>query len=350
MKGVNKLYFLIGSALFLLFISLLTFKYISQSGFDELLTKLDDLKEEDLELQYKLIHAKRIEEDLKISTNELAGATRLIKETQNLVDEILNLSENLYSKYQSKSVSAVNGELNRLLPALRQRCEASNISFKRASVDSSFGFESGSGSNNEDAFGFGFASYDGFWPNFTKQEANLLGLQGAIIKEMVEFLVNATEENPITLVSVKRQTVGAADQKHIMGDLLVTKELPLLSSAQNISSLCFEISFLGQTDHARTFVNQLRFPYSLRKFSVSREISDERSDANDGLFSSNQQESDQDILPIINDIESKFVLIIEYIYRVDYNVENIFRDAMQIFSKNSLEKKILEEFKESSSL
>jgi len=88
----------------------------------------------------------------------------------------------------------------------------------------------------------------------------------------------------------------------------------------------------------------------LRKFSVSREISDERSDANDGLFSSNQQESDQDILPIINDIESKFVLIIEYIYRVDYNVENIFRDAMQIFSKNSLEKKILEEFKESSSL
>ena len=348
MKGVNKLYFLIGSALFLLFISLLTFKYISQSGFDELLTKLDDLKEEDLELQYKLVHANRIEEDLKISTHELASATKLIKETQNLVDEILNQSENLYSKYQNKSVSAVNGELNRLLPSLRQRCEASNISFKRTSVDSSFGFESGS--NNEDAFGFGFASYDGFWPNFTKQDANLLGLQGAIIKEMVEFLVNAAEENPITLVSVKRQTVGATDQKHISGDLLITKELPLLSSAQNISSLCFEISFLGQTDHARTFVNQLRFPYSLRKFSVSREISDERSDANDGLFSSNQQESDQDILPIINEIESKFILVIEYIYRVDYNVENIFQDAMKIFSKNSLEKKILEEFKESSSL
>ena len=348
MKNVKKLYFLIGSAIFILFISLLTFKYISQSGFDELLAKLNELKEDDLELQSKLVHANRIEQDLEFSSNELKGATRLIKETQNLVEEILNVSENLFSKYQNKSVSAINGELNRLLPSLRQRCESADISFQSSSVDSAIGFEPGP--SKKEAFGFGFASYDGFWPNFAKREANLLGLQGAIIKEMVEFLVNASEENPLTLVSIKRQSVGPIDKSHISSDLLVTNELPLLSGARNISSLCFEISFLGQTNHARTFVNQLRFPYSVRKISVSREVSDIKSDMNDGLFISSQKESEQDILPIINDTESKFILIIEYIYRVDYDVENIFSDAMQIFSKNSLETKILEEFKASSNL
>ena len=343
MKIIKSRYFILITLNILIFLTLLAILFSNQSDLSEEMETLNNLNLENDGLAEAIFKSKSIERDLIISQNEKNKAVKLVRDTKNYIDNLLNIQENLNSKYQNNSISVINGEINRLLPSLRQRCEQAGISFNLTTNENSFGNE-GNGLKNKD-FGFSFASYDGFWPNFNKNEANRLGLQAAIVKQIVDFLVTSALDEPLSIESIKRESVGEIDQKFIGDSKIDLTDVILLGHNENISTLAFSIVLRGNTNHARNFVNQLRPPYCLRKFTAFRNISKQKSDSLDSFVLSTEKSTEKDILPIINDIESKFSLIIEYVYDVDYDIDTIISVSTKHSNDSSLENILINEIK-----
>jgi len=114
---------------------------------------------------------------------------------------------------------------------------------------------------------------------------------------------------------------------------------------KNVKSLLFEVKFLGKTNQARTFLNQLRPPYCIINFSSFRKTEDKSNELDDGFISSSRADKKTDILPIIHDIDSQFTFVFEYIYRIDYSTEKLFQALKNHFSNKEIESKFLEDIK-----
>ena len=190
-----------------------------------------------------------------------------------------------------------------------------------------------------ESFGFGFKSYDGFWPSFDKEEANTIYIQSKIVKEIVQYYLSSFDSESTNLISIKRESAGSTDSLHIQDDLFYPKsELSSLRSSNLLKSYLFEISFSGKTKNCRTFINQLLPPFSLRTLQVKRKTSNiEQSQIN--FFESTSNNSDSDILPIIRDISSIFTLEIEYVYDVSKDLSSwLTQELSQLgYANNSLE-------------
>ena len=257
--------------------------------------------------------------DLNTGLEEWQSWSKLAKKSMNFWNDYLNSKENLHINHEMKTSSSISTEINKLISYLNRSCKNKNVSFiKIQSSDSSlFNQET----SPEKSFGFGLSAYDGFWPSFNKLEANTICIQSKIIKELTEYLIDSFSGEPFTIISLKRESVGDIDASHIHDDLFSTENsTPLLRRKGLIESYLFEISFSGKTTHCRSFINQLRPPYSLRKLEVSRhEKSVSYSD--DSFFTSSNSKSVSEILPIIRDINSNFTLEIEYIFQVSNNLK-----------------------------
>lgn len=251
--------------------------------------------------------------------------------------EFINEDLNIAFSHSAKSSSSVNTEINKLLSYLGRAFENRNIKLGALKQSEELFFNPNTEKQNK--FGFGFVSYDGFWPSFSKNEANVIIVQAKIIKELCEFLLSSYESpETFTLSSIKREAAGPEDKKHIGVNLYTPPNHSSLLRDSNLAdSYVFEISFTGKTKNCRTFINQLRPPYSLRSLRVSRLEKDET----EKIVSTDQQldVEQPDILPIIRDISSQFVLEIEYVTNIDTNLNE---EISKILPVDSDAKKVQE--------
>ena len=253
--------------------------------------------------------------------------------------KILNPRENHMMKWVDKTPESVNADITRLFTTLRSRCIASEVELPSESSNSpTIGF----GNPNkmpENNYGFGFSAYDGFWPSFSKEEAKSIGVQAKIIKELVEFITqSAGESKGLSIIEILRESAGTVDQSHIEDDqLVVGSETQLLLREKNLfNSLVFKIKLVGQSKHARKFINQLRPPFMLRNFSVKRDLLEIQTERTQQDFIPNPfaGEPDQpaqtkkETLPIVKDVNSEFSFLIEYITDINNGIEEIFSDEL----------------------
>ena len=136
---------------------------------------------------------------------------------------------------------------------------------------------------------------------------------------------------------------GSEDKKHIGDSHYVnTNQTTYLRDGKLVASHVFEISFIGKTRNCRTFINQLRAPYSLRSLRVMREEKTDTENQSDSF--NNEEVGESGILPIVRDISSKFTLEIEYIYKSQSSLHNRVSKILPVGSDTEKVEEILKQF------
>lgn len=324
----EKYFFVTLLFLFIIFISLCIYNYTKILDIDNLTVKLNSTEKKLSELSEILYIENSLDHDIGLAKEEFSKLVTVIKEQKKIWSEFNNPNVNLYKSQKQISPSSVNANLVILQNSLKSRCQDNVIKLNHSSYVRSQDQEN----NNESKFGFGFSSYIGFWPSFNREEANLLDIQSKIIKEIVEALSSSgANEQSIELNYIKRESVGPIDKNFIDRDLVtLPKPEYLLRKEGFIDTFCFEISFTGITDNARSFINQLSSPFSVRKLNVKRK--DElQNNAQISIFDDVQD--DDSILPIIRDIKSTFNIHLEYVKNVNLEINSFF-DSNKFSNKN----------------
>tara|TARA_B100002019_G_scaffold45312_1_gene38084 strand:- start:9053 stop:10075 length:1023 start_codon:yes stop_codon:yes gene_type:complete len=312
------------------FLVLVTLLVLAISLSNEIESKTSDIENIQKELQYvssDLNIEKLFSNDLKLANNELKiWLNRGTKQT-NFWNEFIQKEANIVLAHSPQSSSSVNTEITKLISYLRRTFDNRNIKLGISQTNEPF--LAYSNPEKEKKYGFGFSAYDGFWPSFDKKEANVILMQAKIIKEICDFLLGSFDPGEtFTLISIKREAAGKEDLKHI-GENLYQKNnlIEFLQGGGMASSFIFEISFLGKSKNCRTFINQLRAPYSLRNLHVSRQGRQETDNRiNNPVVSG--QDNESNILPIIRDITSKFILEVEYVYDIKSSLNQEIYDGL----------------------
>ena len=180
---------------------------------------------------------------------------------------------------------------------------------------------------------------------FDREESNSLLKQAKVIKELCEFLLDSFEATEsFNLISIKRESAGDEDRKHIgENQYLPSSEVKLLRSSGLLDSYVFEVVFTGKTQNCRSFINQLRSPYSLRTFKVERP-SAVNTQTGINFFEKSSNPGQTDILPIIRDITSTFTIVVEYIFDGPSDlITQIQEDLPKGFDREEIEE-VLKEF------
>jgi len=317
----EKGFFILLAGLAMLFSALVVLHFLQSAKIEQIVDENSNLRNKVSQIEENLYLDKSIESDIKIANEDFANFLTAIKGQRLLWDDFLDSKNNIYSNHSPASTSSVNANLVRLYSSLHLRCKNSGISFAQSNLDSDNVI--GGPIESPTKFGFGFGSYEGFWPSFSKEEANLLDTQAKIVKEIIDALASSvSEDQNINLHYIKREAAGPVDSKHIGADLMYPLDDTFLVRRVNvIDSLAFEISFDGRTENARSFINQLRPPFSVRKFTTSRMGSMDESN----LPSAFEGEEKSEIIPIIRNIRSVFTIHIEYITKVNFNIESFIK-------------------------
>ena len=277
--------------------------------------KLDSINEE-------LLLYTSLDTDHDIAVNNLAYLADIEKNQKGFWKNLLNEKENHYLGWKKRTPEAVNAEITKLFTNLRNQSNNAQLSLPSEEGSSDSGFLNTTDTEAE-TYGFGLSSYDGFWPNFNDEESMKLDIQGKIIKQIVGFLCNSTDDTyPIALLEIKREPVGTTDQKHIASDKinLDGKSGFLLRGNLEIQTFVFELKFRSHTSHARSFVNQLRPPFLIRNFRVERLLEDSQPSSFQGGAGispfgdeSEGEPSAKKLLPVVTDVKSDFTILIEYL-------------------------------------
>lgn len=260
--------------------------------------------------------------DFQVALGDLDNLAEIEKDQKVFWKNLLNQRENHFLEWKKRSPEAINAEITKLFTNLRNQCKNAQLFLPAAenAVDSTFSNES---EGISETYGFGLSAYDGFWPNFDEEESKKLDIQGKIIKELVGFLCNSTDDTyPLSLLEIKREAVGPTDKKHIGADRIILdgKTNFLLRSKLDLNSIVLELKFRSHTSHARSFINQLRPPFLVRNFKVERLLDDtEFTSFQDGggIEAFGDQGGDESsakkLLPIVTDVKSDFTILIEYL-------------------------------------
>ena len=264
-------------------------------------------------------------EESSAAMEDLVTLAEVEKEQHRFWNTILNSSQNIYSDWKIKSPESINADITRLYSNLNDTCKSNNVHLEQ-STNNAVNIFGNTKDVSEKKYGFGLSSYDGFWPSFSKEEAQLLGIQSKIIASMVEFLAESSDsKHKITLLEILRESVGKEDSQHIASDILpvMLTRNKLIRFNGGIKSFAFLIKFKSHTSHARSFINQLRPPFLLRDLQVNRS---ENAFVNTAGQSepnpfTNEVQANQQPLPIVQNVESVFTLLLEYIYEVDRDFE-----------------------------
>lgn len=301
----------------------------------------------DLNTKYKSATEKSsITEQLSFVEKDFVFASRVLDELannekllNNLLNSLLNNSENLFSNWKTKSTESVNASLTRKFSRWRRSCANANITLPESGslstgLDSNFLQQENKPVSNN--FGFSFTSYDGSWPNFNNSEAKLLDIQSEIITEILDSICNSADDNhTISIVSLKRESVGKTDDLSIGIDELEADDYNefLLNNVSGIESFVFEIVLCCQTYSLRKLVNNFRSPFLLRKIEISpfdelTNYNNETSSPELDPFGSPSTVKQADkFLPIVSKVDSKVVLVYEYITEIN-------KSALDLYSTN----------------
>ena len=328
------------SILIVLFICIFSIlQFISCSATGDIETALNLISKESssiINLEEELLLYDGLENEVIESKNDLIQLSKIEKTQSRFWQSIINPDENIFLNFNDKSSESINADLTRLYSSLRDLCSSNNITFKQATLSNSITNFGDPTTVDEEKYGFGLSSYDGFWHSFSKQEAKLLGVQSKIIATMVEYLANSSDEKyAITLVQIQRESAGSVDSNHIGDDELSSQnyESNLIRYEDKIGSFAFTVSFQSHTSHARSFINQLRTPFLVRDIKVNRSTISNESILAPGFASPFGEEEQKKSLqlPIVKDVKSTFTLLIEYIYEIDRDFENFILQNIKSF-------------------
>ena len=278
---------------------------------------------------------------------ELAGDEKLLN---NILNSLLNNSVNLFNNWKSKSTESVNASLTRKFSRWRRSCGNANIvlpSSGSLSLGSDCDFLQQENKTASNDFGFSFTSYDGSWPSFSNSEAKLLDIQSEIITEILESICKSADDNhTISIVSIKRESVGKTDDLSIGTDELEVENYNdfLLNKVSGIESFVFEIVLRCQTYSLRKMVNEFRSPFLLRKIEISpfEELTNYNSESFstelDPFGSPSAVKQDDKFLPIVSKVDSKVILVYEYITEINKSALDLytFKENLEDSSKEIL--------------
>ena len=325
-------------------IVILLLSFSKQNQVQEKLDKLKNLSQSINQSSTDLKIEKIFANELNLVTADLVDLSIRAKSQKKFWDEIINTDLNIVSNHTSLSSSSVNTEITKLLSFLNRSFENRKVKLGSNKINTLNMFATEN--LKPTRYGFGFAAYDGFWPSFDREESNNLLKQAKVIKEVCEFLLDSYETNEnFNLLSIKRESAGDEDSKHIgENQYIVNPEVKLLRDSGLIDSYIFEVVFTGKTQNIRSFINQLRPPYSLRSIKVERpSVVDNQTGTN--FFEDSPNSGQTDILPIIRDITSTFTITVEYIFAVPSDlITQIQEDLSKGFEQEELEV-VLQEFK-----
>ena len=339
-----KKIFILFSTSIIIFIVIFILSFSKKNQVQEKLDELNNLSQSITQSALDLKIQKLFSNELNLVTADLVDLSIRAKSQKNYWDEFISTDLNIVSNHTPQSSSAVNTEITKLLSFLNRSFENRKVKLGSNKINNINIFVTESPKTNR--FGFGFAAYDGFWPSFDREESNNLLKQAKVIKEVCEFLLDSYETNEnFNLVSIKRESAGDEDSKHIgENQYLITPEVKLLRDSGLIDSYIFEVVFTGKTENIRSFINQLRPPYSLRSIKVERPMVVENQTGMN-FFEDTPSSGQTDILPIIRDITSTFTIIVEYIFAVPSDlITQIKEDLSKGLEPEELEV-VLQEFK-----
>lgn len=323
-----KKYLLLFSIPFLILISLLVLSFAKISELESKEVDIINIKNDLSYVSNELEIEKLFTNDLNLANDELKQWIIRGNTQSKFWSEFINKEINTAYSHSPKSSSSVNTEVNKLLSYLSRTFDSRKVKLGTSKPsEASFLIPD---AENKIKFGYGFSAYDGFWPSFDKEEANTILIQAKIVKEICEFLLGSFDiGETFALLSIKREAAGPEDKKHI-GDSVYIKpnQTTCLRDSKLVSSHVFEISFTGKTRNCRTFINQLRAPYSLRSMQVTRQEINEAESQSGFSKSANAEESG--ILPIIRDISSKFTLEIEYVYKTNSTLHELASQVLPV--------------------
>ena len=318
----NKIFCLVLFISLVFFITLFYLNSLVKKSLNETELKINRASQNLDSINEELLLYTSLDTDYDIAVNNLAYLADIEKNQKVFWKSLLNVKENHYLGWKKRSPEAVNAEITKLFTNLRNQSNNAQLSLPSEESSSDSGFLNTIEKMTE-TYGFGLSSYDGFWPNFNDEESMKLDIQGKIIKQLVGFLCNSTDDiYPISLLEIKREPVGKTDQKHIASDKinLDDKSGFLLRDNLELQSLVFEIKFRSHTSHARSFVNQLRPPFLIRNFRVERLLEDSQPSSFQGGAGitpfgddSEGEPSAKKLLPIVTDVKSDFTILIEYL-------------------------------------
>jgi hypothetical protein len=312
---------------------------------ENLKQEFDELSDDSINVQNGLFLDNSLEGDLSLALTENKYLLEHFKSHLNYWDDFLNPPENVFIAHKSQSASGVNAYLSRLLPNLKNRCFTNGVQLK-VPDSQTFGDESAKGKE----FGFGFSAYRGFWPSFDKSEASLIEIQAKIVNQIVDTLASSTADGQmLELEFIKREAVGSTDKKHIGTDIVGSMSNSLLLRSSNlVKSYRFQVSFIGRTENARSFINQLRLPLCVRKIEALREseiLESVTSNFDEPDPSKADDIPESDILPIIRDIKTRFIIDLEYVYEILYKQSDFIELSNMLNVNQDSYLEILEKFK-----
>jgi len=345
----NRIFFSVLLLCLIVFSSLQIISCNSAENLESVISSINTETQRASSLKEELLLYKGLEEDSKASMLDLEVLAETEKDQHRFWNNILNSSQNIFTTWKKKSPESINADITRLYSNLREICKTNNIYFQQDEANNINIF----GTKNESEgkqYGFGLSSYDGYWPNFSKEEAQLLGIQSKIITSLIDFLTeSSSSDHKILLIHILRESAGKEDSQHIGSDLLSIQNIrnKLVRFDGGLKTFSFQIKFKSHTSHARSFINQLIPPFLLRDLIVSR--SDESISTNLGQVAPNPFSGEKEImeqsLPIVQNVESTFTLLVEYVYQIDRDFEPFMSKAIK---GGKVDKETLTNFLESS--
>ena len=315
MKYSHKGFLLVNLFALLILILLVIYVFTLKGKVENLYDQTEKQVEDLVEIKTKLFLENSLESDLTLATTENKILLDRFKTHKNFWEHFLNPLDNVYLTHSPQSASGVNAFLNRLLPNLKNRCITNGVEpiAKNTAV---FGDDAAKSKE----FGFGFSAYSGYWPSFDKSEASLIEIQAKIVSQIIDALASSTVDGQLLeLEFIKREAAGITDKKYIASDLVgnISNQL-LLRSSPLLDSYRFQLSFVGRTENARSFINQLRPPFSVRKIEAIRTTNYNDNNIEDLNSLSTPDVGASDILPIIRDIKTRFIIDLEYVSEILY--------------------------------
>ncbi len=340
----HKIFVIINILLILLFIALLVGRFYINSNLSKISKENAEIVSEIDDTNKQLFLENSLGEDLDVAQRDNNILAKQFRSYANFWEDFLAVGQNYFVSTSANSASSVSAYLTRLFTSLKTRCATNSIKLQplnEVNLPSSVA--------GDEKFGFGFSSYDGFWPSFDKNEANLLEKQAKVVNEVIDALASSTSpDHSLILHFIKREAVGTTDRKHIDKDMV--SPIPdafLIRNLASAKSYRFQVSFTGRTENARSFINQLRPPFSVRRLQAFRSVEDinKQPEAIIPFNSPKDTSSNEvDILPIIRDIKTRFEIDLEYIYHVPYNFKDLLAENDWEKTKDSTLKEVLESF------
>ncbi|MFP6854814.1 MAG: Amuc_1100 family pilus-like protein [Opitutales bacterium] len=257
-----------------------------------------------------------VDENLRVAHEDSEILAQARKRQMTNLQVILK-NEKLLGDANRKSSQEVNGDLQSFIQRYREILPAKGIIIKGGAIEPTDGFPD----SGRDRESFGFSKYDGSWPSFEPAEAREIFKQKQIIKGLLDKLISAhgaARGQPLELKGFKREIVGKEDSKK--KDPRETLDLAtlghaLVKRADRIETYAFSVEFSGRTGILRKLIAQLTPPFIVSDLKVHR--------ATGGMEGSLPPESrlpfipgDPKEKPIIEDVNSRFILIVEYLLAV----------------------------------